>query len=263
MTVHNVGSVTPGPGTACVDGQPTCDGEDTFTATPETAPLTITKSQDPDHARAGWSDHLHGGGHQHQRLHDRPRHFHRSGPGPDRRRRGLDDRDHRPGHHSHARQREHRLPHGGVAWSSPRAASVTFTITAHVAATYDGTQVTNTATATPGLNTACADGNPTCQAEVSFANPARLEVAKTHSPTDPDPVPGQPVTYTVTVTNPGTSATGSGTFSDPLPDPPLDAAGATWTCTATGTGSTCGRHRHRHRDRPTACRSRWPPTAAR
>ena len=71
----------------------------------------------------------------------------------------------------------------------------------------------------------------TCQAEVSFANPAQLEVAKTHSPTDPDPLAGQQVTYTVTVTNPGNSATGSGTFSDPLPDPPLDAAGATWTCT--------------------------------
>ena len=117
---------------------------------------------------------------------------------------------------------------------------MTFTITAHVSATYDGTQVTNTATATPGLNTACADGNPTCQAEVSFANPAQLEVAKTHTPTNPDPVPGQTFTYAVTVTNPGTSATGSGMFSDPLPDPPLDAAGATWTCAAVGTGSTCG-----------------------
>ena len=47
VTVTNVGSVTPGPGTACVDGQPTCDGEDTFTSTPETAPITITKSQTP------------------------------------------------------------------------------------------------------------------------------------------------------------------------------------------------------------------------
>ena len=56
-------------------------------------------------------------------------------------------------------------------------------------------------------------------------------MAKTHAPTDPDPLAGQPVTYTVTVTNPGSSATGSGTFSDPLPDPPLDAAGASWTCT--------------------------------
>jgi uncharacterized repeat protein (TIGR01451 family) len=118
--------------------------------------------------------------------------------------------------------------------------SVTFTITGTVSPAYDGTQVTNTATATPGLNTACADGEDTCQADVSFANPAQLEVAKTHSPTDPDPLAGEQVTYAVTVTNPGNSATGSGTFSDPLPDPPLDAPGATWTCSASGTGSTCG-----------------------
>ena len=47
VTVDNVGSVTPNPGTACTDGQPTCDGEDTFTATPETALLTITKEHTP------------------------------------------------------------------------------------------------------------------------------------------------------------------------------------------------------------------------
>ena len=47
VTVHNVGTVTPNPGTECTDGQPTCDGQDTFTATPETAPLTITKTREP------------------------------------------------------------------------------------------------------------------------------------------------------------------------------------------------------------------------
>ena len=62
---------------------------------------------------------------------------------------------------------------------------MTFTITGHVSATYNGTQVTNTATATPGTNTACADGQPTCQTTVSFANPAQLTVAKTHTPANP------------------------------------------------------------------------------
>ena len=129
------------------------------------------------------------------------------------------------------------FPTGVILVIAP-GGTVTFTITAHVAVPYNGTKVTNTATATPGLNTICADGELTCQAEVSFANPARLDVAKTHAPLNPVPVPGQPFTYTVTVTNPSTGATATGSFSDPLPDPPLDAAGATWTCTPTG--STCG-----------------------
>ncbi len=47
VTIHNVGSVTPGTGTACEDGQPTCDAEDTFTANPTPATLAITKT----HAR--------------------------------------------------------------------------------------------------------------------------------------------------------------------------------------------------------------------
>ena len=47
VTVDNVGSVTPGTGTECLDGQPTCDGEDTFTAEPTPAPLTIAKTHEP------------------------------------------------------------------------------------------------------------------------------------------------------------------------------------------------------------------------
>ena len=238
VTVHNVGSVTPGAGTECTNGQPTCDGEDTFTATPETALLTIAKSQDPTTPAQGgaitytvvvtntstfttahatfddpvpaqitpdgtWTSATTGTGTT------------VTPPGP-----------------------AAGFPTGVTLVIAP-GGTVTFTITAHVSATYNGTQVTNTATATPGTNTDCADGQPTCQAAVSFANPARLTVAKTHTPTNPDPVPGQQFTYTVTVTNPGNSATASGTFSDPLPDPPLDAAGATWTC-APSTGSTCG-----------------------
>ena len=112
---------------------------------------------------------------------------------------------------------------------------MTFTITAHVSATYDGTEVTNIATVTPGINTGCENAQPKCVAKDSFVVPAQLEVAKTHSPQNP--IPGQPVTYTVTVTNPS-SVTGTGTFTDSLPSQ-LDAAGATWTCTPSA-GSTCG-----------------------
>ena len=82
MTVHNVGTVTTNPGTTCTDGGTTCNAEDTFEATPELAPLTITKSQAPDTPGQGGAHHLHGGGHQHQPVHDRPRHPQRSRPGP-------------------------------------------------------------------------------------------------------------------------------------------------------------------------------------
>ena len=47
VSVDNVASVTPNPGTTCEDGHPTCDGEDTFEASPQTAQLTIEKSQAP------------------------------------------------------------------------------------------------------------------------------------------------------------------------------------------------------------------------
>ena len=67
VTVDNVGSVTPGAGTECVDGQPTCDGEDTLTATPETGPAHDRQVPGSDHTGQGGADHLHRGGHQHQR----------------------------------------------------------------------------------------------------------------------------------------------------------------------------------------------------
>ena len=259
VTVDNVGSVTPGTGTACADGQPTCDGEDTFTATPETAPLTITKEQNPTTPAQGGAitytvvvANTSAFTTAHAMFDDPvPAQIVADG--------GWTTTTTGAGTTATPASAATGFPTGVTLVIAP-GGTVTFTITAHVAAPYDGTQVTNTATATPGLNTACADGQPTCQAEASFANPAQLEVAKTHAPTDPDPLAGQPVTYTVTVTNPGSSATGSGTFSDPLPDPPLDATGASWTCTPS-TGSTCGAPTAT--GSPTACRSRWPPTAAR
>jgi uncharacterized repeat protein (TIGR01451 family) len=128
-----------------------------------------------------------------------------------------------------------------IALTIAPGGTVTFTINAHVAATYDGSPVTNTATVTPGLNTSCEDAQPTCQADDSFTNPARLLVDKSHTPDNPSPTPGQQVTYHVTVTNPVSGVSGVGTFDDPLP-PELDATTATWTCTAAAApaGSSCG-----------------------
>ena len=51
------------------------------------------------------------------------------------------------------------FPTGAVLVIAPLG-TVTFTIIAHVAVPYNGTTVTNTATATPGLNTICEDGRP-------------------------------------------------------------------------------------------------------
>ena len=73
---------------------------------------------------------------------------------------------------AHAGQRgDHGLSHRGSPSCviAPGGTQVTFTIHAHVAVPYNGTTVTNTGHfATPGTNTACENGNLTCQAQVSF-----------------------------------------------------------------------------------------------
>ncbi len=241
VTVDNVGSVTPNPGTECTDGQPTCDGENTFTAIPETALLTISKEHTPANPTPPAAGELltytvvvtntSAFTTAHATLDDPvPAQVVADG--------GWTTATTGTGTTATPASATTGFPTGVTLTIAPLG-TVTFTITVHVSATYNGTQVTNTATATPETNTACADGEPTCHAVDSFINPARLEVAKIHMPTDPHPAPGQQFTYTVTVTNPGNSAIAAGTFSDPLPDPPLDAAGATWTCTPSA-GSTCG-----------------------
>ena len=239
VTVHNAGTVTTNPGTTCSQGGTTCNGEDTFEATPEMAPLTITKSQTPDTPGEGdlitytvVVTNTSAFTTAHATLSDPvPAQIVADG--------GWTTATTGAGTTATPASATTGFPSAVVLVIAP-GGTVTFTVTVHVAVPYNGTTVTNIATATPGLNTICEDGNQTCQAQVSFANPATLDVTKTHSPTSPDPVPGQRFTYTVTITNPSTGATGSGSFSDPLPDPPLDAAGATWTCTPTGATSTCG-----------------------
>ena len=97
-------------------------------------------------------------------------HPQRSGPGPDRRRRGLDDRATGTGTTATPASATTGFPTGVVLVIAPLG-TVTFTITAHVAVPYNGTTVTNIATATPGLNTICEDGNPTCQAAGQLRQP--------------------------------------------------------------------------------------------
>ena len=174
VMVDNVGSVTPGAGTACVDGQPTCDGEDTFTATPETAPLTITKDQNP-------TTPAQGGAITYTVVVTNPSAFTTAhamfdDPVPAQivADGGWTTATTGAGTTATPASAATGFP-AGVSLVIAPGGTVTFTITAHVSAPYDGTQVTNTATATPGLNTACADGRTTCQAEASFANPAQLD----------------------------------------------------------------------------------------
>ena len=231
-TITNAATATPGDHTLCEEDRTAteCPAEVPVTSTPDPAPLTITKDQNPTTPAQGEAitytvvvSNPSGFTVAHATFADPvPTQIVADG--------GWTTTTTGGGTTATPASAASGFPAGVTLVIAP-GGTVTFTITAHVSATYDGTQVTNTATATPGLNTSCSNGQPTCQATASFANPARLQVVKTHEPTDPHPVPGQQFTYTVTVTNPGNSATGSGTFTDMLPDPPLDATTATWTCT--------------------------------
>ena len=149
VTVDNVGSVTPGSGTACVDGQPTCKGEDTFTATPETALLTITKSQAPTTPAQGGAitytvvvSNTSAFTTAHATFDDPvPAQIVADG--------GWTTTTTGTGTTATPASAATGFP-AGVTLTIAPLGTVTFTITAHVSATYNGTQVTNTATATPG-----------------------------------------------------------------------------------------------------------------
>jgi uncharacterized repeat protein (TIGR01451 family) len=140
-------------------------------------------------------------------------------------------------------------PPTGVALTIAPEGRVAFLILATVQPSFPGGLITNTATATPGENTAC-DLAETCDASTSFISdppPARLAIAKAYEPHKPNLQPGRHVTYTVIVTNVSTTE-GSGTVSDPTPAGIIDAS---WTASATsgssvspssGTGAIQGVH---------------------
>ena len=145
----------------------------------------------------------------------------------------MDNRDHGNRHHRVASGR-HRI----TGWGGPDprpGGTVTFVITAQILPTFQGGTITNTATATPGENTACDPD--VCDATTSFEPPipsAPLAIAKSVTPGGPL-APADSLTYTVTVTNATATTTAHGTIIDPVPAGLTP--GGSWTATATA-GST-------------------------
>ena len=153
VTVHNVGIGHHQPRHHLHGRAPTCNGEDTFEAAPETALITITKSRTPTTPAQGGAitytvvvTNTSAFTTAHATLTDPV-------PAHDRRRRGLDGSAH-GGFHGHACQRDHGLSHRGRPGDRPgRHGDLHHH--AHRGRPLQRHQVTNTATATPGTNTAC------------------------------------------------------------------------------------------------------------
>ena len=104
----------------------------------------------------------------------------------------------------------------GVALTLGPGGTVTFVITAQILPTFQGSTITNIATATPGENTACDPD--VCDATTSFQPPipsAPLAIAKSVTPGGPL-APADSLTYTVTVTNTHATTTAHGTIVDPM-----------------------------------------------
>ncbi len=244
VTVHNVASVMPTDNTTCESGQTTCTGEDTFTATPPPATLEVTKTHGESLPAAGGpitytvtvtntsTTTLAAGDFSDPLPTELTGATWTCTPTPPT-----------PAPPAVGSSCGSATGSGSPGVPTPipitvaPSGTVTFTIDSTLSATWNGSTVTNTASVTPGTNTQCADGQPTCDAPDSFTNPGKLSVVKVRSPAVPRP--GGTVVYRVIVTNPVNGGVGAGDFSDPLP-PELDGATASWTCTAAGTGSTCG-----------------------
>ena len=102
----------------------------------------------------------------------------------------------------------------GVALTLGPGGTVTFVITTPILPSFQGGTITNTGTATPGENTACAP--EVCDASTSFdppIPPAPVEIEKSVEPSGPL-APGDSFTYTITVTNPSATTIAHGTIID-------------------------------------------------
>jgi uncharacterized repeat protein (TIGR01451 family) len=242
VTVHNVGTVTPGTDTQCVDNQPTCEGEDTFTATPNPATVAITKTHQPPAPIQG------------QQVTYTIT---------------VTNTSTNPTQSTEARATVNDAfdtpALTGITWmATPTAGStvtptsgsvppalsaqvtiadggsVTFTVQATVRSDWPGGEVINTSVVTPdeGGNTECdPTTDESCSSTTTFPTPSLITIVKTHEPTDPLPQPGQNVIYFVTITNLSPTQGALATFNDPLPAE-LNRAAAVWSTTTTGTGST-------------------------
>jgi uncharacterized repeat protein (TIGR01451 family) len=125
----------------------------------------------------------------------------------------------------------------GVTVTLAPEGTLTIVVTATVEPTFGGGAVTNVATATPGTDTSCQGGTPTCAATTTFVStpdPATVSILKTPTFDATGLRPGQPVSYLVTVTSLGTTTTGEGTVGDPVP---AGLVAMSWTATVTAGSS--------------------------
>ncbi len=242
VTVHNVGTVTPNTDadTACANGQPTCDGSDTFTATPTPATLAITKTHTPPIPTQGQpvtytvtvTNTSNGAGQATQA------HATISDPFDSPALTGITwttaatpvgESMVTPTSGSGPINAQVTIVTGG---------SVTFTVHATVRSDWPGGDVINTSVSQPGENTQCDPAeDPSCSATEDFPTPSLVSIVKTHLPTDPLPQPGQNVIYRVTLTNLSATQAAHATFADPLPTE-LDRAAAVWATMTAGNGTT-------------------------
>ena len=111
--------------------------------------------------------------------------------------------------------------------------SVTFSVTASIAASATGSLVNTVSVVAPGGVTDPTPGNNTATDTDTLVPTVDLQAAKTNGATVV--TPGSTTTYTVTISNAGPSDAPGSTVTDALP---TGVTSMTWTCAATA-GSAC------------------------
>ena len=117
----------------------------------------------------------------------------------------------------------------------PSGGSLTYTVTADIAASATGNLVNTVSVAPPAGTTDPTPGNDSATDTDTPAPQADLAVTKDDS--SATYLPGGSVTYTIVVTNNGPSDADNSTITDDLPEPPL--SNITWTCGTETGGAVC------------------------